>query len=511
MEHSTRLAAALGLGAAVGCKAEDYSGLQPWGTPANAGEAEALLPEALRSSGTLEFYLNGGLNAFDTFYCVPEFGDPADGGPFAGQGWWAFQDNSQLSIPQAFEGCGGQGRPLLTPFARDAAGTNVQLGPFIDALRQRPDILTRMRLFVVRHDQSPHQGGNPIALSGLRFGNPRLAGTAAHVQRYYSEQVGRRALPYSHVILPRNRGVEINNIETAASIGLHGAIARPLVSWLQPNSEFPAQLERLAVQGRSNEVDALVQHYLAEHEARLAAGLEEGTVIRAPVLADYSAAREHLGESESLRALITPDAVALGSSDICGEHTDEDMTRTGLRLALRALLHEPGPARYAISVDGGFLPATGGGVYDTHLSHVGESARNVTHAMRQLVASINEPGEGDPGKLDLDKHTVWLHTEFGRSPFKEGFDGLDHWPQGYVVVAIGGWVDEERAGVVGSIGSGFVAEDWVTPGELRAAMLLSMGIWPFTPQSFAVGDVREGETELDSAMWLREHILGRPV
>ena len=37
-----------------------------------------------------------------------------------------------------------------------------------------------------------------------------------------------------------------------------------------------------------------------------------------------------------------------------------------------------------------------------------------------------------------------------------------------------------------------------------------MGIWPFTEQSFAVGDIRDVGTELDAAVFLREHIWDTP-
>ena len=149
--------------------------------------------------------------------------------------------------------------------------------------------------------------------------------------------------------------------------------------------------------------------------------------------------------------------------------------------------------------------------------HVYGQGPNLMHLSRRLAAIINEPGEDDPAKLDLDRHFVLLNTEFGRAPMPEitpanpGGRGTNHWPWGYVVVGFGGFVDEDRAGVVGAIGENGRAISSVTPTEHRAAMLLAMGVWPFSSESFAVGDVRGAGSELEAAMKLRTEILGHPV
>lgn len=39
-------------------------------------------------------------------------------------------------------------------------------------------------------------------------------------------------------------------------------------------------------------------------------------------------------------------------------------------------------------------------------------------------------------------------------------------------------------------------------------MLLSMGIWPFTEESFAVGDIQSSGTELDATINVKSKILG---
>jgi hypothetical protein len=128
--------------------------------------------------------------------------------------------------------------------------------------------------------------------------------------------------------------------------------------------------------------------------------------------------------------------------------------------------------------------------------------------MRRLAAKINEPGEGDPGKLDLDRHLVVISTEFGRTPYREGEDGLDHWPGGYVQVLLGGPVGPDQAGVVGAIGEDGWATDWLSPADFRAGMLQGLGIWPFSNEAFALGELRIGGSELDAAVALREKLWG---
>ncbi len=498
--------ASLAWGCAPADSARSTGGL-PWGAPLSAREDESLLAAATRPDGIFEFYLFGGLNAWDTFYVVPEFGDPAGGSARPNTMWWTYQTGPD-SVPQHFNRCGGDGREMLQPFGPDSAGRTVHLGPWVLALRDRPDILRRMRIFAMRHDQVPHQGGNPISLGGHRLGNPRLAGTAAHVQRFHQERrTPGRSAPFSSVLLPRGRDVPGNNADAAAAIGLHTGDARPLVLWLNSTPDFAEKLERKGFRDHVDAADALVDAYTTDFARRIVDPRTEA-LTRAPVLDEYVGARAGARSAAELLDILPLDAMRAPSGTSCEAETDNDLTSAGLEFGRRLLLHPEQPAKYVVSVDGGFLPATGGASYDTHSLHVVESARNVTHAMRALAARINEPGEGDPDKFDLDRHTILITSEFGRTPYREGDTGLDHWPGGYVQMAIGGWVGEDQAGVIGAIGEDGYATDWITPAEFRAATLLSLGIWPFTPEAFAVGDVREGDTEIESARWLREHVLG---
>jgi hypothetical protein len=162
-------------------------------------------------------------------------------------------------------------------------------------------------------------------------------------------------------------------------------------------------------------------------------------------------------------------------------------------------------------IDTGLELADGGGGYDTHFEHPYTQAQNGTSMLQNLVDHINEPGEGDPRKIDLDETMVMVTTEFGRTPFRQDrrYDGTNHHPYGFVVLMIGGPIGPDQSGVLGAIGPDAVATDYVTPSELRAAALAAMGIYPFTHESFAVGDIRDVGFEIDALHWLNEHVLGR--
>ncbi len=456
----------------------------------------------------LEVFLFGGICPWDTFYVVPEHGSES-GGPDGPTMWWTFQ-NTPVSVTSEFARCGGGNRSLLeAPFASDAGGAQVRLGPYLYPLRDRPDIVRRMRMWVMKHDQGAHETGVPLTMCGHPMTSPRMASTAAHVQRFFSERQ-ERTTPYSTVVYPGLHDLTAHNGEAASAVGLHGGSARPVSLRLGHGGLSEEGLGRTTVAGRRDELDAVVRYYTQRYGARL---IRPGTGerVRAPAMTDWEAARAALEGAEDFRAVLGPGASQGAQGDECGEHSEADFTTMSLRLGAELLTHPTDAPKWVTVVDGGLLPAVGGGAYDTHFEHVHHSARNLVHTMRELTSRINEPGENDPSKIDLDRQTVLLTTEFGRTPFAIG-DGLNHWTEGYVVCAFGGPFDEERAGIVGAIGPDGYATEWVTPADFRAAMLLMQGMWPFTSESFAVGDVSGGATtEAEGTAFLREVMLGYPA
>lgn len=558
-------AAALGL-ASARCAGSDEEALlggplgPMWGTP-GPGEDIALLPAERRPDGVLELFLLGGMSPWDTFYAVPEHGNPQAGGPYAGQQWWCFQKDTRCywpwseefgadhqvfancapktgpgldalvdhrNVSDMFARCGGGSRPLLQPFGKDAVGKQVNLGPWVYPLRDRPDILARMRIWVVHHVIDSHEGAIPVAMTGHGRGSARMASLGAHVQRFFGDRFGHvHSAPFAYTIYHSKIDVT-DNSDAGSSIGMHRASARPLT--VRMGSEaLHARLQRDSIAGHKSELDALVQHYVRRYQSRMRVPGADGTV-RAPALADAAFARVAMENHAVLSQLIEPsllkvspgasctvDAPPIGLTEVKVPVGSDmpDETSAALRLASHLLTHPTQPARFVNVVDAGLYPLVGGLGYDTHGDHVAMSASNLTHAFARLAERINEPGEGDPSKLDLDRHMVLINTEFGRTPYPEfSFEtpGSNHWPYGYVIVGIGGPIDEARAGVVGAIGEHAKPVDAmltsVTPAEHRAAMLLMMGAWPFQPEAFAVGDIRGASSELQAAIMLKERIWG---
>ena len=478
----------------------------PWGAAPSDAAAAALVPPELRPEGVLELYLLGGINPWDTFYSVPTYGHPSAGGEFAGTGWWTFH-RGDFSIPEIASECAPD-IPLLQYFGDDALGNEVFLGPWLGALRDRPDLLDRMRILDMRHGDFPHPTAHPLAQCGHSFGSPRLAGTAAHVQRYFAERdTTGRTVPWASVLLPRGRDLEFNNADSAAATGLHPSGAAPLVAWIEDPARLAEQLTRPRFGVHREVADELIGLRMKQLHDRLVH--PSGAAVRAPVLQDLILGRQTLENTEELRRLFPQESLAVHEASSC-YITDLDLTTTQLRLAAELITDPQTPSKYVCVVDSALVQATGGGGYDTHTMHVLESAPSVTHAMRQLASIINRPDEDDPRKIDLDRHSVLLTTEFGRTIRRQSGErfGLDHWPGGYVQVILGGPVDSDRAGIVGAIRENGRAETYLSPAEFRAGLLSGFGIWPFTDESFGLSDVRVGADHRDAALVLRESMWG---
>ncbi len=497
------------------------AGQPPWAEP-SAEQRQALLPAERTPEGMLEVFLLGGMSPWEGFYTVPELCHPTQGGDYAGQQWWTYQSQGPLSVPDWWDRCGPSGAPITVPYGTDTIGRTVHLGPFVHALRDRPDMLARMRVWVMAHTLEPHEGGTPLAMTGQARGNPRGAALGTHLQRFYEERGSAdRTAPYSYTVymssFDPNAG---NNGDTASAVGLHRASSRPMAVHLGPDLDLAQQLARPATAGYREPLDALIKHYLSAVQGRLQT--PSGAPIRSPALGDYAFARDLMERHEAIQALLPDGLLAPLTTTVChgpgsfdsirGVISDE--TTTGLGLARHLLTAPTDGARYVQVIDSGVYLDPEGMGYDSHTNHVEQQGTNLTQLLRGLSDAINLPGEGDPTKLDLDRHFVLLNNEFGRAPYPEltfanpSGSGTNHWPFGYVVVGFGAFVDPERSGVFGAIGANGYATEYLSPSEHRAAMLLAMGAWPFTHESFAVGDVRSVKTELQAAHWLREHVLG---
>jgi hypothetical protein len=443
-----------------------------------AGLAEVGLPADRRVRRVLELSMYGGMNAWDTLYCVP--------------GWGAEDQTYLHAVDSAarFAACGLAGA-LTRPFAEDGGGNFVHLGPWAHPFWQRPDVLARTRVLLVRHEQLPHETAVPLMFSGRRLGDPALAGTGAAVQRHFAEREGMRRLPWAYVIRAGDES-RSDNLAAATAVGLHPAGARPLEIRLVELARLGRLLRRQAIGDRREAVDGLVAQQLARYEQALMRGQEDARRrVRAPSLDAYIAATRAMADAPELQDLVPPDAGLLAWGSACGEHGASTPAQCAA-LAAHLMTHGDEPARYVQWIDRGLLPTSDGG-HDTHRKHAFSAAINYTHTFERLLKIINAPGEHDPGKLDLDDTLIAITTEFGRSPARQpGLDGLNHWPHATACALIGGPID--APGIVGHAREADgAALQAASPAELRAALLLALGIYPFDAGGLATSEVQDSD------------------
>ena len=461
-----------------------------WGTWPEE-HADLALPPERTAARVLELYAYGGLCPWDTFYCVPEWG--------LGRSRYLYAFG-EAALAARLAACGLPSE-LARPFAEDAAGALVHLGPWAAPLWDRPDLLARTRVVVLRHDQFPHSTAVPLALTGARLGQPALAGTGAAVERHLRERDG-RVDPRTVVVHPGSLS-RLDNVQSALSVGLHPAAARPLELSLDRAAQLLQLLARPATADRRDAHDAVVAALAERTRARLRD--RTGAPLRAPEFVAWQAVDAARRRAPELAGLFPPSVFALGSGEACGE-SNLSTPALGLRVATH-LLTRPDPFQYALWVDAGLRPTLDGG-HDTHRDHLRWAPVNYTHTLRQLAAAINAPGEADPDKLDLDDTLVAITTEFGRTPQREDHrEGLGHWPAGYVAVLIGGPIDAPA--VAGAIDPATgAASDWATPAELRMALLVALGVYPFDRASFDASAVRGAADPRAALARLRAHLLG---
>lgn len=461
------------------------------------GAESSVVPPQLRAENILEVFLYGGVSQYESFYCVPEHGARD------GTGWSLFLKSGDVQA--ALDACDVRGA-LTLPFATDGIGQRVSFGPFAMPLRNRPDVMARTRVAITAHDLEPHDAAIPLALGGRRLGDASLAGLGAHIQRYFLDRnttYGRA--PFSYVLRPRSPGFPTDNVNAAAAIGLHPGAARPLTVQIDAAGDLGEMLKRGTVGPRGAAYDAAIQHYIDAYGAQLAWN-GRGAPLRAPRLAELSGEASAVANAGALRDVLASSYLTPVQATACGV-THTDATTMSLRLAAHLLTHPTAPARYVCVIDGGLLMADGGGGYDSHKENSHTQARNLGHTLRNLMSLINEPGEHDAAKLDLDKTLILLTTEFGRSPdAQDGGKGRRHWPYGFPVTFIGGPI--RAPGIFGACGPDSYATVASSPQENRIAALLALGIWPFEPESYRVSDVPTASSHRAAAELVKRRQLG---
>jgi hypothetical protein len=468
----------------------------------DAPRGAPMLPEARRARRVLEVFLYGGLSCWETLYLVEEFGRPGD------PQYPNEQFHAYTNIVSVAANCGDPGGEIGRFFAQDADGHDVKLGPFAWRLFDRPDVTARMRLIVQRHQLEPHEAAVPQALTGRPVGQPAAAGLGAHVQRYFVERAGAaRQAPFSYVFA--TGGISGDNVSAAAAAGVHPGVARPLLVKVDNAQRLVDLLERPAVGGGRDGYDRLMNVYLDQYQRRLT--WPEGELagaVRSARVADLAQAHRTVENVDSIRGVMTDAVFAPRGGAACGTSSGFDVPGVSLAAARHLLTHPDEPARYVCVSDIGLREAVGGGGYDTHELNSVDTARNFDNLLRNLLSIINAPGEDDPTKLSLDDTLIILNTEFGRTPYRQGDTGRNHHPYGYVTAFIGGPITASEQGIYGNIRASSSAGVHATPAENRAAALLALGIWPFSPEAFAVSDVDRAQSEEEGAELAIRHYLG---
>jgi hypothetical protein len=289
---------------------------------------------------------------------------------------------------------------------------------------------------------------------------------------------------------------------------MHPGAARPLGIKVDAAGDLNALLARGTVGQNRAAYDKLLAGYVDRYNARLTSPLKQGP-LRAPRLLDLSAAADSIAHADAIASVLDPALFNVVSGKECGESNPVDSTAMSLKLATHLLTHPTAPAKYVCVIDGGLLLADGGGGYDTHGECSHTQARNLGHMLKSLTALINQPGENDPNKLDLDKTMILLTTEFGRTPYSQGGGkGRNHWPYGYPIVFLGGPVKQK--GVFGATGPDgrAIPGSVSSPQENRIAALLALGIWPFAQESYNVSDVPGAADEKSAATLVKQRQLG---
>jgi len=501
---------------AAGAAAAFVSGPSLFGRSARAfgefptGAASAMLPAEAQAQSVLEVFLYGGLSPWETLYTVEEYGKPTDPS-FPNEQYYAFQGGGSDSIDAALSACQfPSGTPLTESFATDANGADVKLGPFALKLRERPDITSRMRILVQKHALEPHEAAVPQALTGKPVGQPSAAGLGSHIQRYFVDRASSdRAAPFSYIFAVG--GIAGDNVSAASATGAHPGFARPLKITITNVDRLAELLDRgeigsVAARGR---YDQLMDVYVDQYKRRLEFNGDEERLVRSSRFADLSQAVESMGDVDAIKAVMPASLFVDVPGASCGDTRSFDIPGMSLNAARHLLTHPDQPASYVCVSDIGLYEASGGGGYDTHSDNSFDTARNFNNLLKNLTAVINQPGENDPDKIDLDKTLVILNTEFGRSPTPQnGGSGRNHHPHGYVTAMFGGPIGSSEKGVYGAIGPDSIADTYITPAENRIAAMLALGIWPFSPEAFAVSDVPGAVSEENAAKIVTERVLG---
>ena len=474
-----------------------HHGSTHWGTL-----REGVWDSRARDYKILEIFLTGGLSPWETFY-VDNPGTNESDDTSSPESW-----RGSFGFAAAVECAPSPGGEFSRAFP--VPDSPVHFGFATRALWDAPEGETpmwdRTRVVVVRHNQAPHEGGIPISLTGLRLGNPRLAGLGAPIDRHVraggGDLAADRVFPAAYFLEPDGTNAELDN---AVSVGQHGPGYRPVRFPLTGAAEFRAALARTTT-GGGGSYDGLIDAYRASFTDALSHG---GSQLRSTGLDGYSSARNALGIAPALEEIIGDTLDVPAARLVRCDSEEAYPLEQALDLALDLLNREDETQR------AGYVGiAEKRDRYDGHRANAAHNIPTLAALLSLLKRKVFPEGAGLP-TLNLDDTMVVLTSEFGRTPWWQvgRTDGRNHHPEGSLSVLIGGPIPVGRSGYAGSMTSaGYAADDAFTPADVRAAVLMAAGIDPLeTPDVFSISDLSIPSGAAEEALrlrTLREEILG---
>jgi hypothetical protein len=465
------------------------------------------LPEGVwdarpRKYKILEIFLTGGLSPWETFY-VDRPGTGASSDPAGADNW----RGSYPFIEGLIDDCKPPPGAESLEFA-NVSGVPVHFGFPTADLWTAPDgetpLVDRTRVVVVRHNLAPHEGGTPIALTGLRPGSPRLAGLGTPIDRHTRQNtagtIGRLA-PAAYVIEPANYNSEMDSF---VEVGRHGAAFRPPRLGLTSGGGLVAALQRGDVD-EAGPYGGLISAYRNAFSSSIT-DARDSIRLRSKQFDFFSSAIDALSFGPGLRGVLDGIPATVVNTD-CKVDPGPFWAPTprleqSLNLALELFSLDGNPAAY-VGIGENFDG------YDGHTANLERVAIKVPH----LLGLLHKKAFVDR-TLNLDETLIVLNTEFGRTPTWQGGtpDERNHHPEGTINVLIGGPIGPPGSGAPGQPGiAGAMDErgyaesgDSIQPADVRAGLLMAAGVNPIHDDIFSIGDLSDlRDTGPDEAARMR--------
>lgn len=393
-------------------------------------------------------------------------------------------------------------------------------------------LIDRMRMVTMRHKDNPieiHEVALPYGLTGTNPGNGRHTGPGVAIARRARILKQSQLTPHAYVI---NTG--FNNLSryfnaAGMAMGMHNGINRPLFLRMETVDLLTNRLDRVnTTPGR----DDLLRALNSQYRDQLLFHADPGQLVRSANHVEYEAALNSLFNATNLKNLL-PNSTTVTDSPYCVANEDgspagdqQDPVKAAIQLAASLLTHPTDSASHVLVGDIGLRNLAGNQPsYDTHGSLIASEFEGVQSPLSNLYSlftalnDVIDPSGQDPNKINLDDTMIVLSTEFGRRStpqVRDGRRGREHNAFGYLNVMIGGPIDGVNSGSAGwlkATNNGEPLDDWYTPADFRAAVLLAAGVDPFSPEIFGTTDAGDsifaaGGTEESNIVAIANQILG---